>query len=139
MFICKQCSTSTKISFSASDSVCKKCGTKTIELSFNIYEFKNLSSFGNFQLLVDMDKLKRENPIDFQIKYNQIVQTMPHPAIPMEQQTSPQSTVPRCPTCGSTNIKKISGTKRWLTTGMFGLGSSNVGKVMECLNCHAKW
>jgi len=46
---------------------------------------------------------------------------------------------PKCPTCGSTNIQKISGTKRWLTTGLFGLASSNVGKTMECKNCGYKW
>ena len=60
------------------------------------------------------------------------------------KQTSPQSqpqtdNIPKCPTCGSTDIKKISGTKRWLTTGVFGLASSDVGKTMECNSCGAKW
>lgn len=49
------------------------------------------------------------------------------------------SNVPKCPTCGSTKIQKISGTKRWVTTGLFGLASSNVGKTMECKNCGYKW
>ena len=40
--------------------------------------------------------------------------------------------IPKCPTCGSTNIKKISGTKRWLSTGLFGVASSNIGKSMCC-------
>lgn len=47
--------------------------------------------------------------------------------------------VPTCPTCGSTNIQKISGTKRWLSTGLFGLASSDVGKTMKCKNCGYKW
>lgn len=46
---------------------------------------------------------------------------------------------PKCPTCGSTNIRKISGTKRFVTTGLFGLASSNIGKTMECKNCGYKW
>ena len=46
---------------------------------------------------------------------------------------------PKCPTCNSTNITKISGTKRFVTTGLFGLASSNVGKTMECKNCGYKW
>lgn len=46
---------------------------------------------------------------------------------------------PKCPNCHSTNIQKISGTKRWLTTGLFGLASSNVGKTMECKKCGYKW
>lgn len=50
-----------------------------------------------------------------------------------------KSRVPKCPTCGSTNIKKISGTKRWLSTRLFGLASSNIGKSMCCQNCGYKW
>lgn len=50
-----------------------------------------------------------------------------------------KSRVPKCPTCGSTNIKKISGTKRWLSAGLFGLSSSNIGKSMCCQNCGYKW
>lgn len=49
------------------------------------------------------------------------------------------SNLPTCPTCGSTNIQKISGTKRWLSTGLFGLASSDVGKTMKCKNCGYKW
>lgn len=50
-----------------------------------------------------------------------------------------QSRVPKCPTCQSTNISKISGGKRWLTTGLFGLASSDIGKTMKCNNCGYKW
>lgn len=50
-----------------------------------------------------------------------------------------KSRLPKCPTCGSTNVQKISGTKRWLTTGLFGLASSDIGKTMVCKNCGYKW
>lgn len=46
---------------------------------------------------------------------------------------------PKCQTCGSTNIQKISATKRWGSTGLFGLASSNIGKTMCCKNCGYKW
>lgn len=52
---------------------------------------------------------------------------------------SKQSNTPKCPTCGSTNIQKISGTKRWLSAGLFGLASSDVGKSMVCKSCGFKW
>lgn len=51
----------------------------------------------------------------------------------------PEENIPKCPTCGSTNIKRISGTKRWLTTGLFGLASSDIGKTMVCKNCGYKF
>lgn len=50
-----------------------------------------------------------------------------------------KSRVPKCPTCGSANVQKISGTKRWITTGLFGLASSDIGKTMCCKNCGYKW
>lgn len=46
---------------------------------------------------------------------------------------------PKCPTCGSTNVQKISTTKRWVSTGLFGLASSDIGKTMCCKNCGYKW
>lgn len=52
---------------------------------------------------------------------------------------SKQSNTPKCPTCGSTNIQKISGTKRWLSAGLFGLASSDIGKSMVCRSCGCKW
>ena len=55
------------------------------------------------------------------------------------QQPTRQPNTPHCPTCGSTNIQKISDTKRWLTTGLFGLASSDVGKTMVCKKCGYKW
>lgn len=47
--------------------------------------------------------------------------------------------IPKCPTCGSTNVNKISTTKK--ATGFLAVGvfSSNLGKTMECKNCGYKW
>lgn len=40
-----------------------------------------------------------------------------------------------CPYCHSTNTKKISGTSRWFSTGLFGLASSKIGKQWHCNSC----
>ena len=50
-----------------------------------------------------------------------------------------QSNKPKCPTCGSTNVKHISTLNRAVSIGVFGLFSSKIGKNYECLNCKAKW
>lgn len=50
-----------------------------------------------------------------------------------------EQNTPKCPTCGSTNVNKISTAKKaagFLTVGVF---SSNLGKTMECKNCGYKW
>lgn len=47
--------------------------------------------------------------------------------------------VPKCPTCGSKNIQKISNTSRFGSTLVWGIASSKLGKTMECKNCGYKW
>lgn len=40
-----------------------------------------------------------------------------------------------CPYCKSANTKKISGTSRFMSTGVFGLASSKIGKQWHCNSC----
>ncbi len=47
--------------------------------------------------------------------------------------------IPKCPTCGSTNVRKISTGKKAFGFAIVGLFSSNLGKTMECKNCGCKW
>lgn len=44
----------------------------------------------------------------------------------------------KCPTCGSTNVQKISGVKR-LFSGLFGSSGDNAGKTMKCKSCGYEW
>lgn len=50
-----------------------------------------------------------------------------------------EDNIPKCPTCGSTNVKHISTLNRAASIGVFGLFSSKIGKNYECLDCKAKW
>ncbi|MCC8014890.1 MAG: hypothetical protein LIO87_06805 [Eubacterium sp.] len=50
-----------------------------------------------------------------------------------------RSNVPKCPTCGSTNVEKISLTSKAIGGALFGLFSSNVRNTMHCKNCEYKW
>lgn len=47
--------------------------------------------------------------------------------------------IPKCPTCGSTNIKKISSVSKAAHGLAFGLFSKTARSQFECLNCHYKW
>lgn len=107
-----------------------------IQLNLDSEEGDFLIQFSNDpDFILAMDKLKSEDIIEFNIKMSQLKQSTPQPL----PQTSETDNIPKCPTCGSTNIKKISGGKRWLTTGIFGLGSGDALKSYECLNCQYKW
>lgn len=52
---------------------------------------------------------------------------------------SQQQNIPKCPTCGSTNVHKISSSKKALGFITVGIFSSNFGKTMHCKNCGYKW
>ncbi len=46
---------------------------------------------------------------------------------------------PKCPTCGSNKIKKISMTKKVFSFEMVGFASGSIGKTFECKDCGYKW
>lgn len=50
-----------------------------------------------------------------------------------------QQNIPKCPTCGSINIKKIGTGERVTSVGMFGLFSKKINKTFKCLNCKYTW
>lgn len=56
-----------------------------------------------------------------------------------EQKERQQQFAPKCPTCGSPNIEKISVGKKIFGGAMFGLFSSDVRNSMRCKNCGYKW
>ena len=57
----------------------------------------------------------------------------------IQEHQEKQSNIPKCPTCGSTNVKHISTLNRAVSIGVFGLFSSKIGKNYECLHCKTKW
>lgn len=63
------------------------------------------------------------------------------PSEPVIQQpaTSPSANQPHCPTCGSTDIIKISAAKKAVGAGLFGLFSKTAKSQFECKNCGYKW
>lgn len=50
-----------------------------------------------------------------------------------------KSRTPKCPTCGSTNIKKISTMERAVSVGTLGLFSKKINKSFKCGNCGYTW
>ena len=72
------------------------------------------------------------------IQNSEIVDYSPNSNL-IDKPQSQQANTPKCPTCGSTNVKHISTLNRAVSIGVFGLFSSKIGKNYECLNCKAKW
>lgn len=57
----------------------------------------------------------------------------------MEKQQTQRANVPKCPTCGSTNVERISTAQKAFGFALVGLFSSNLGKTMHCKDCGYKW
>lgn len=50
-----------------------------------------------------------------------------------------QKNIPKCPTCGSTNICKIGGIERGASIAAFGIFSKKINKTFKCGNCGYTW
>ena len=50
-----------------------------------------------------------------------------------------KSRVPKCPTCGSTNIRKMGGVERGASILAFGIFSKKINKTFKCENCGYTW
>ena len=46
---------------------------------------------------------------------------------------------PKCPTCGSANLSKVSATSKAVSVGLFGIFSQKVKKTWHCENCRYEW
>lgn len=59
----------------------------------------------------------------------------------MQKESDKHNCTPQCPICGSTNINKITVTKRVTKTAVFGaLGAiDDAGKTWQCNNCGSKF
>ncbi len=47
--------------------------------------------------------------------------------------------IPKCPTCQSTNIRKIGGVERGASIAMFGIFSKKINKTFKCGSCGYTW
>lgn len=119
------------------DYICPYCNNKMQDTIPEEDYMDIVQISGDTKFIKAMIDLNEKDPIEYQLKMATI-----RNQIQQQKQVKTQQKVqniPHCPTCGSTNIQKISETKRWLSTGLFGLASSDVGKTMVCKKCGYKF
>lgn len=112
---------------------CALCGsTNMIQILLTQSEYETITRVStNIDFVLAMDNLKESNLIEF---YSKLAFFK---LIPKQEKDT--GDIPKCPTCGSTNVKRISAAERYVGTGLVGLASSNVGHTMQCNNCGYKW
>lgn len=80
------------------------------------------------------ERIERADRIDAQIRKYLAEQG----SKPPEKKPTPKY-VPKCPTCGSPDIEKISGTSKAVSFALFGIFSNKVKHQFKCKNCGYEW
>lgn len=73
------------------------------------------------------------------ITFQNAVQKVNTQPIRINANTQPQANIPKCPTCQSANIKKISGISKAGSVALWGIFSQKVKKQWHCNNCGSEW
>lgn len=111
--------------------------------NFLEYDFAVLNSLKCSQQLIEaMQKLKQTDIIEYELKMSQFRNQLDQKRAnerAQRQQLQQAQNQPKCPTCGSTNVEKISVGQKIGGSFLFGVFSSNVRNTMHCKNCGSKW
>ena len=136
-----------------SNTKCLKCDSVgTLKYSAHGWEYyrdKSIEQFGDSshwqQILID-EELKNdplfeeelwetpESKEHYDARMNKLFNEMM-----AEKLAANNPNVPKCPTCGSTNIEKISAAKRGVHMGLFGVFSKTSFSQFKCKNCGYQW
>lgn len=115
---------------------CPVCANNEWE-NYEIYQIKQISTDESF--VEAMIKLKEENIIEYQLKMSQF-KTQVQQQKQLEQgQNSSDTNIPKCPTCSSTNLKKITSTSKVVNTAIWGIFGTKRHKTYHCNNCGYEW
>lgn len=80
-----------------------------------------------------MVSLHDENIIEYELKMSQLRTQVE------QQKAAAESNKPKCPTCQSTNIRKISATSKLTNVVLFGLFGNKRNKQFHCNSCGYEW
>ena len=110
------------------------------------YEYSLNDLFGDINKPKEIfEKYVKPNPLFDEELYNKRIalekkqEEISSYRLRMEKQQAQRANVPKCPTCGSTNVERISTAQKAFGFALVGLFSSNLGKTMHCKNCGYKW
>lgn len=115
------------------DTRCWVCNEEMTPVSITHDEYLTLWVVTkNNDLILAMNELKEKDPIEFQLKLADF-------EIKWQEMKKARDTTPKCPTCGSTNIQRISASSKAGSVFLFGLMSQKVKHQWHCNNCKYEW
>lgn len=153
-FVCPKCGYWSAMNSIAGEIMCEYChlpmfqtdedGDVTLKATLNMKsnEEKDAYIYSLLERCGKTDEYSEEAHQNFRRKLHEWAEEeRKKPSQPVsQQQSTPSSTnQPHCPTCGSTDIIKISAAKKAVGAGLFGLLSKTAKSQFECKNCGYKW
>ena len=109
---------------------CLECGNELTQFSMTCDDYKVLTHISTDPTFMDsMIKLHDENIVEYQLKLSQFKTQL------SQTQAREENNIPKCPTCSSTNIHKISGLSKAGSVAMWGIFSRKVHKQWHCDSC----
>lgn len=84
-----------------------------------------------------MNELKQNDIIEYNIKMTKFRSYYEAERQAMQERV--EKNTPKCPTCGSTNINKISGLDRAASVSLLGIFSKKINKSYQCKDCKFTW
>lgn len=103
--------------------------------NMSIDDFIILTKISNSTDFYDaMIELHDKDIIEYELKMSQF-----RAQVNVQNEIKQQSNQPKCPTCGSTNIEKISAGKKMSGSFLFGIFSSDIRNTMHCKDCGYTW
>lgn len=116
---------------------CPSCKNKNL-ITYNISD-DDILIMGDISkdkiFFQSMLKLKEENPIEYELKMSQFKANIAR----QESSKAVNDNKPKCPTCSSSNLKKVSTTSKAMNTVMWGLLGTKRHKIFHCNDCGYKW
>lgn len=111
------------------------CRHKLVDINLSKEDFNIITSISkDIAFLESMINLKENDIIEYQTKLSQF-----KTQVQQVNSKTQSNNIPKCPTCNSTNLRKISGLSKAGSVAMWGLLSQKVKKTYHCNNCNYEW
>ena len=116
--------------------ICPFCKNPLIEINITEDEVDLLGEISNYdrRFLESMISLKDTDIIEYNLKLSQF-----KTSLAQQENNIKTDNQPKCPTCGSTDLSKVSTISKAGSVALWGLFSQKVKKTWHCNNCKYEW
>ncbi|WP_320938216.1 hypothetical protein [Enterocloster lavalensis] len=123
--------------FLPANNTCPYCKGDLTDINISYEEFSIIKKVSNdITFIQAMIKLKQDNIIEYE---SRMCQFRSQAQLQEQLEKDRSSHTPKCPTCGSPNIKPITSTERAASLIGLGIFSKKINKTYKCLNCKHTW